>query len=141
MEEILNSISITDINAVLGTIIQVIIIPLITLGSLYLKKFINTKMSKLEEEAKNEVLAKQLEIAKETLEACVTSTSETFVKDLKKIDNFTDEDKVLAFEQTRRAFLDTVSTGTILALETLYGDYDNWIRVQTEKILAESKKN
>ena len=139
MEEILNSISITDVNAVLGTIIQVIIIPLITLGSLYLKKFVNKKMEELEEQTKNEALAKQLEIAKETLEACVTTTTETFVKDLKKVDNFTDEDKVLAFEQTRRAFLDTVSTGTILALETLYGDYENWIKVQTERILAESK--
>ena len=139
MNEILNSISITDVNAVLGTIIQVIIIPLITLGSLYLKRFINAKMEKLEEQTKNEAIAKQLEIAKETLEACVTTTTETFVKDLKKVDNFTDEDKVLAFEQTRRAFLDTVSTGTILALETLYGDYENWIKVQTERILAESK--
>ena len=134
--EMLNNL---DLNEILTIVIQAIIIPLITLSGLYLKKFIGTKIEKMQQETKNEVLSKQLEIARQALEACVIATSETFVKDLKKIDNFTDMDKVMAFQETRKAFLNTIGEGTKDALVALYGDYDTWIKVETEKILADTK--
>lgn len=126
-------------NEVLDIIIRVIIVPIIPLLAVYIKMLIQTKINEIQSKIDNENINKQLEIAKNTLNDCVTETTETYVKSLKEQGKFGVEAQAIALEKTKQAFLSIIGEGTKKALETAYGDYTKWIETSIEKLIKENK--
>lgn len=128
-----------DYNQILDTVIRMVIIPIIPLLAVYIKTLLQAKIQEVENKITNENLLKQLEIAKEVLNDCVTNTTETYVKSLKEQGKFDLSTQKQALEKTKKEFLSIINSGTKEALETAYADYEAWIETAIEKIVKENK--
>ena len=95
---------------------------------------------------KNEVYTEQLSInntvkrVENLILDVVTSTTQTFVDELKKHGTFDEEAQREAFEITKNTVMELISEETMNILVTLYQDVDTWINNKIEKAVFDTKK-
>ena len=119
-------------------ILEVCVIPLLGILTVYAVKFIKVKSNEIKTKADNELADKYIDLLSTTISDCVIATNQTYVEALKKENAFTAEAQKKAFELTYDAVLEVLSDDAIIYLTSIYGDLSKYI---TAKIEAEVNLN
>lgn len=119
-------------------IFQVCIIPLLGVLTTFIVKWINIKSNQIQENNKNMLANKYIQMLTDTINSCVVATNQTYVESLKKQGKFDVEAQKQAFEQTTQAVLTILSQEAKDYLANIYGDLDKYI---SEKIEASVNAN
>ena len=97
-----------DIQTFLNELLTVVIIPLILILGKYAINLLNAKVEeiKVNKQIKdNKYTQEYIDKIEETLIRCIDTTTETFVKELKKNGTFTKDNWEIAFNKTKESFL------------------------------------
>ena len=119
-------------------ILEVCIIPLLGLLTVYAVKFIKIKSDEISKKANNETASKYIDLLANTISDCVIATNQTYVEALKKENAFTAEAQKEAFQLTYDAVMSVLSDDAKVYLTSIYGDLTAYI---TTKIEAEVNLN
>lgn len=106
-------------------IIEICIIPLLGLLTGYLIDYIKTKTNSAK-------LDKYIDMLNGTITECVLATKQTYVEALKKNGNFDEAAQKEAFEKTKQAVMDILSTDAKEYLTTVYGDLNAYVDQKIE---------
>lgn len=123
-----------DWNEILNLIIKSCIIPLLTILTGYLVRFIRTKVEDLKANIKNEKVKKYADMLAQTITECVVATNQTYTNIMKDQNLFDKDAQKTAFNITYNAVMAILTDEAKKYLMELYGDLDTYIR---EKIEAE----
>jgi hypothetical protein len=115
-------------------ILEVCIIPLLGLLTVYAVKFIKIKSDEISKKANNETASKYIDLLSNTISDCVIATNQTYVEALKKENAFTVEAQKEACQLTYDAVMSVLSDDAKVYLTSIYGDLTAYI---TTKIEAE----
>ena len=115
-------------------ILEVCIIPLLGLLTVYAVKFIKIKSDEIAKKANNETANKYIDLLSNTISDCVIATNQTYVEALKKENAFTTEAQKEAFKLTYDAVMSVLTDDAKTYLTSIYGDLTAYI---TTKIEAE----
>ena len=123
--------------ALLYQILEVCIIPLLGVLTTYIIKYINAKSDEIKNNIDNDTADKYIGMLNTTITACVITTTETYVKALKKENAFTEEAQKEAFQKTYNAIMAVLSDEAKKYLAEIYGDLTTYItnRIETEVML------
>ena len=119
-------------------ILEVCVVPLLGVLTVYAVKFIKVKSDEIKTKADNELADKYIDLLSTTISDCVIATNQTYVEALKKENAFTAEAQRKAFELTYDAVLEVLSDDAVIYLTSIYGDLSKYI---TAKIEAEVNLN
>jgi hypothetical protein len=115
-------------------ILEVCVIPLLGVLTVYAVKFIKIKSDEISKKANNETASKYIDLLSNTISDCVIATNQTYVEALKKENAFTAEAQKEAFQLTYDAVMSVLSDDAKVYLTSIYGDLTAYI---TTKIEAE----
>lgn len=115
-------------------ILEVCVIPLLGVLTVYAVKFIKIKSDEISKKANNETASKYIDLLANTISDCVIATNQTYVEALKKENAFTAEAQKEAFQLTYDAVMSVLSDDAKVYLTSIYGDLTAYI---TTKIEAE----
>lgn len=115
-------------------ILEVCVIPLLGILTVYAVKFIKIKSDEISKKANNETASKYIDLLANTISDCVIATNQTYVEALKKENAFTAEAQKEAFQLTYDAVMSVLSDDAKVYLTSIYGDLTAYI---TTKIEAE----
>lgn len=115
-------------------ILEVCVIPLLGILTVYAVKFIKIKSDEISKKANNETASKYIDLLSNTISDCVIATNQTYVEALKKENAFTAEAQKEAFQLTYDAVMSVLSDDAKVYLTSIYGDLTAYI---TTKIEAE----
>lgn len=119
-------------------ILEVCIIPLLGILTVYAVKFIKIKSDEITKKTNNETANKYIDLLSTTISDCVIATNQTYVEVLKKDNAFTAEAQKEAFKLTYDAVMGVLSEDAKTYLTSIYGDLTAYI---TTKIEAEVNLN
>lgn len=119
-------------------ILEVCIIPLLGILTVYAVKFIKIKSNEITKKTDNEIANKYIDLLSTTISDCVIATNQTYVEVLKKDNAFTAEAQKEAFKLTYDAVMGVLSEDAKTYLTSIYGDLTAYI---TTKIEAEVNLN
>ena len=119
-------------------ILEVCIIPLLGILTVYAVKFIRIKSDEITKKTNNEIANKYIDLLSTTISDCVIATNQTYVEVLKKDNAFTAEAQKEAFKLTYDAVMGVLSEDAKTYLTSIYGDLTAYI---TTKIEAEVNLN
>ena len=119
-------------------ILEVCIIPLLGILTVYAVKFIKIKSDEITKKTNNEIANKYIDLLSTTISDCVIATNQTYVEVLKKDNAFTAEAQKGAFKLTYDAVMGVLSEDAKTYLTSIYGDLTAYI---TTKIEAEVNLN
>lgn len=127
-----------DWMSLLQTVVEVCVIPLLGVLTVYLVKFIKDKSIEIQGKVDNDTADKYIGMIADTISACVLATNQTYVEALKKEGAFTAEAQKEAFALTYDAVMSILTEEAKVYLANLYGDVTAYI---TAKIEAEVNKS
>ena len=125
-----------DWLGILYTILRVCIIPLLGYATTRLIKFLQAKEKEVTAAVESDIADKYILMLSETIQECVTATTQTYVESLKKSGKFDAEAQKIAFNKTYEAIMAILSEDAKEYLTTMYGDLQVYI---TNRIEAEVK--
>lgn len=128
-----------ELNQILETLFQLIILPIIPLLTLYIKKLIESKIDEIQTKSKNNTFDRYLQIAEEGIVKAVMTVSQTYVDSLKKEGKFDKEAQIKAFNMAKEEFEKIISSEVKDFLNEVTTDYDTWIKASIESLIKESK--
>lgn len=115
-------------------ILEVCVIPLLGILTVYIVKYINVKSTEIQDKVENEMADKYIAMLADTISACVIATNQTYVEALKRQNAFTAEAQKEAFNLTFNAVMAVLTDEAKQYLTSIYGDLTAYI---TTKIEAE----
>ena len=115
-------------------ILEVCVIPLLGILTVYIVKYINVKSTEIQDKVENEMADKYIAMLADTITACVIATNQTYVEALKRQNAFTAEAQKEAFDLTFNAVMAVLTDEAKQYLTSIYGDLTAYI---TTKIEAE----
>lgn len=113
-------------------ILEVCIIPLLGVLTVYAVKFIKTKSDEIATKSDNDLAKKYVSLLSNTISDCVIATNQTYVEALKKDNAFTKEAQEEAFKLTYDAVMNVLSDDAKIYLTNLYGDLTAYIQTKIE---------
>lgn len=125
-----------DWMKILSQIFELVIIPLLGVGTIYLIGLIKTKIQQLKLKKDDELYVKYLTMLENTIVDCVLATTQTYVEALKKEGKFDAEAQKIAFTKTYTNVLAILSSDAKEYLDSAIGDLEKYIY---NKIEAEVK--
>ena len=127
-----------DWNEIINEIVKVSLIPLLSVLTTYLVKFITIKMQDLKNRTNNDTAKKYIDLLAQTITDCVLATNQTYANELKDKNMFDAAAQKEAFNRTYKAVMAILSEEAKKYLQNIYGDLDAYI---THKIEAEVNNN
>lgn len=125
--------------SLLYQIIEVCVIPLLGILTVYVIKYINAKSEEIQIQIDNDLADKYVNMLAETITACVIATNQTYVESLKKQGKFDAEAQKEAFNQTYNAIMAVLTNEAKLYLTNIYGDLAAYITARIEAEVNISK--
>ena len=122
-----------ELNELLTTIFQVVIIPLLTVLTGFAVKWINAKAEEIKSQTDNQYVDKYVTMLNETISSAVIAVNQTYVESLKKQGTF---DKAAQEEAFRRAFeivIVSLTEDANIYLEEIIGDLNTYITAKIEE--------
>ena len=113
-------------------ILEVCVIPLLGVLTVYAVKFIKIKSDEISKKANNETASKYIDLLSNTISDCVIATNQTYVEALKKENAFTAEAQKEAFQLTYDAVMSVLSDDAKIYLTSIYGDLSAYIATKIE---------
>ena len=128
-----------DTQAILKTIQDVIIIPLILVVGGAVVAALRTKMQEWSENVTNKRNQRYIELLGEVVATCVDATTQTYVQALKDENMFDAEAQKKALTQTKQAVLSSLNASAKAHLSVIYGDLEEQITQQIESYILNTK--
>lgn len=128
-----------DWNNILTQIFELILFPLLIIGSTYLIYFLSVKTEEIKDKTDNDTFDKYLDMLNNTITQCVIATTQTYVEALKKEGKFDAEAQKIAFQKTYDNVMSILTTETKYYLQTALGDLEAYINNKIEAEVALNK--
>ena len=122
-----------NIQEIVSTIFQVVIIPLLGILVYYFKVWISAKAEELKAKTDNEIYQKYIDMLNTTISNCVLATQQTYVETLKQQGSFDKFAQKKAFEQTYNKVLELLNDEAQKYLNSVLGDLEKYITEKIEK--------
>ena len=129
-----------DWNNILTQIFELILIPLLIIGSTYLIYFLSVKTKEIKDKTDNDTFDKYLDMLNNTITQCVIATTQTYVEALKKEGKFDAEAQKIAFQKTYDNVMSILTTESKYYLQTALGDLEAYVNNKIEAEVALNKK-
>ena len=126
-------------NDTLTMIFQIVLIPLMTAGSLYLIALINTKIKEIQLKTDNDIVDKYLDMLNDTITSCVLTTTQTYVDALKKQGKFDLAAQKEALNKTYTAVMGILTEEAKKYITSAVGDLETYIYAKIESTVALTK--
>ena len=117
---------------ILAQIFELVIIPLLGVGTAYLVYFIKVKIAELKEKTKNEKEKKYLDMLDKTICEAVIATNQTYFEALKKAGKFDGAAQAEAFKKTYETVMKLLTDDAKEFLSTLTADLEADIQNKIE---------
>ena len=117
---------------VLQQLFEIVIFPLLGVGTVYLVSLIKTKIQQIKQNKEDSLLNKYLTMLEETITSCVIATTQTYVESLKKENAFDANAQKVAFTKTYTNVMKILSEDARLYLETAIGDLETYVYTKIE---------
>ena len=125
-----------DWMMIISQLFEIVIFPLLAIGTIYLINLIKVKIQQLKQEKDDEMYNKYLTMLEDTIINCVLSTTQTYVEALKKEGKFDADAQKIAFTKTYTNVMNILNKDAKKYLENVIGDLETYIY---NKIEAEVK--
>lgn len=127
-----------DWMAILTQVFEIVVFPLLSIGTIYLISLIRTKIQELKQKKDDELYHKYLDMLDTTICDTVIATTQTYVEALKKEGKFDAEAQKIAFTKTYETVMTLLTAEAKTYLETVIGDLQTYV---TNKIEAQVNLN
>ena len=118
---------------IITSIFEMIIIPLLSLVSIYIIRWVNTKTNTLKEEADNAYINKYLTMLDKTITSTVIAVNQTYVDELKKLGTFDAAAQKMAFQKVFDTVTSTLSEEAEYYLSEVITDLNVYITNKIEE--------
>lgn len=125
---------------ILRDILYIVITAAVPLLTTYLCKFLYTKWTEGQAHIKNEHVSAVLDQVVSMVLNCVERTTQTFVDELKKKGEFTEDAAKEAFNMTKETALAMLSVEAIKIITEVYGNVDIYLDTLIESLVKQLKK-
>lgn len=125
-----------DWMMILSQLFEIVIFPLLAIGTVYLISLIKVKIQELKQKKDDELYVKYLGMLETTIIDCVLSTTQTYVEALKKEGKFDANAQKIAFTKTYTNVMAILNKDAKKYLEEAIGDLETYVY---NKIEAEVK--
>ena len=116
-----------DWTNIITQLFEVVLLPLLSIGTVYVIYLIKVKIAELKEKTKSEKQKAYLEMLDKTICECVLATTQTYVDALKKHGKFDADAQKVAFKQTYDAVMDVLTKDSKKYIETFIGDFEAYV--------------
>lgn len=124
---------------ILQQIFNLVIVPLLGIGTIYLIGLIKTKKKAILEEVDSEVATKYINFLEQTIIDCVIATNQTYVNTLKEKNAFTEEAQKEAFKKTYEAVMAILTEDAKEYLTLAIGDLEVYVTNRIESTVTQVK--
>lgn len=112
---------------ILSQLFEIVIFPLLAIGTVYLISLIKVKIQELKQKKDNEMYVKYLGMLETTIIDCVISTTQTYVEALKKEGKFDANAQKIAFTKTYTNVMAILNKDAKKYLEEAIGDLETYV--------------
>lgn len=116
-----------DWTKIIAQIFEVIIFPLLSIGTIYLINLIKVKIQELKQKKDDDLYHKYLDMLEDTIVQCVLATTQTYVESLKKEGVFDADAQKIAFTKTYTNVMKILSDEAKEYLTEALGDLEAYI--------------
>lgn len=126
-----------DWMSVLANIFELVVFPLLAIGSVYLINLIKIKIQEMKQKKNDDLYHKYLGMLEDTIISCVLATTQTYVDGLKKQGKFDAEAQKTAFEMTYKNVMAILTDDAKEYLQSAIGDLQVFVNNKIEaEVLA-----
>ena len=129
-----------ELQEILSTIFQLVIIPLLTVLTGYAVKWINAKANEIKAKTQDQYAQKYIDMLNNTITSTVIAINQTYVDELKEHDKFDIEAQHAAFEKVYNMVIATLTEEAQYYLSEAIADLPTYITTQIEKNVNFYKK-
>ena len=116
-----------DWMSILAQLFEIVIFPLLAIGTVYLISLIKVKIQELKQAKDNAMYNKYLTMLESTIIDCVISTTQTYVEALKKEGKFDADAQKIAFTKTYTNVMAILNKDAKKYLEEAIGDLETYV--------------
>jgi hypothetical protein len=116
-----------DWMSILAQLFEIVIFPLLAIGTLYLTSLIKVKIQELKQKKEYEKYDKYYTMLEDTIISCVIATTQSYVETLKKEGKFDAEAQKKAFAKTYSNVMEILSKDAKKYLEEAIGDLETYV--------------
>ena len=116
-----------DWMTLVAQIFEVIIFPLLSIGTIYLINLIKVQIQELKQKKDDDLYHKYLDMLEDTIIQCVLATTQTYVESLKKEGAFDADAQKIAFTKTYTNVMKILSDEAKEYLTEALGDLEAYI--------------
>ena len=116
-----------DWMMILSQLFEIVIFPLLAIGTVYLISLIKVKIQELKQKKDNEMYTKYLGMLETTIIDCVLSTTQTYVEALKKEGKFDANAQKIAFTKTYTNVMAILNKDAKEYLKEAIGDLETYV--------------
>ena len=129
-----------EINELLKTITQTVLIPLLIALVGYAVKWLNAKANDLKANTQNEYAQKYIDMLNDTITSAVIAVNQTYVDALKDQNAFTKEAQEEAFKRVYETVMLSLTEEADKYLSEIIGDLNAYITTKIEEQVKLNKK-
>ena len=126
-------------SELISNIFQVCLLHLLGILTKYLVAFIAMKSEEMKNKTNNEMAQKYLQMATDTITACVIATNQTYVESLKAQGKFDKEAQATAFQKTFDAVVALLNDEVKDYITEVFGDLNTYLNTQIEAAVNGTK--
>ena len=112
---------------IVSQLFEIVIFPLLAIGTVYVITLIKAKIQELKLKKDNELYTKYFTMLEDTIINCVISTTQTYVEALKKEGKFDADAQKIAFTKTYTNVMAILSKDAKKFLEEAIGDLETYV--------------
>ena len=116
-----------DWMMILSQLFEIVIFPLLAVGTVYLISLIKVKIQELKQKKDSEMYTKYLGMLETTIIDCVIATTQTYVEALKKQGKFDADAQKIAFTKTYTNVMTILNKDAKKYLEEAIGDLETYV--------------
>lgn len=128
-----------DWTNILTQFFELVLFPLLIIGSTYLIYFLSVKTKEIKDKTDNDTLDKYLDMLNNTITQCVIATTQTYVSSLKQQGKFDAEAQKIAFQKTYDNVMSILTAESKYYLQTALGDLEAYVNNKIEAEVALNK--
>lgn len=121
-----------DWTNVVKQIFELVVFPLLGIGTAYLIVLINIKIKELKKQSDNDLEKKYLDMLNNTITDCVLATNQTYVNELKKQGKFDMDAQKIAFQKTYENVMALLTDEAKKYLAEALGDLQTYVNNKIE---------
>lgn len=116
-----------DWMMILSKLFEIVIFPLLAIGTVYLISLIKVKIQEIKQKKNQDLYNKYLTMLEDTIISCVLATTQTYVESLKKEGKFDADAQKIAFTKTYTNVMAILNKDAKKYLEEAIGDLETYV--------------